>query len=141
LDGDLEQLSRGPIYTGETGTLALDILKKVENFITEYRENVKELLERDPHKIPHYRLETQNRRSLSRDAVKVYEALAQEFPDLKAKEFLRATTPTLGGLTHLFETYEAMAPEEISYTLEHTLGDRKLLQHEIVNRLVRDKEG
>jgi hypothetical protein len=34
-----------------------------------------------------------------------------------------------------------MAPEEISYTLEHTLGDRKLLQHEIVNRLVRDKEG
>jgi hypothetical protein len=91
--------------------------------------------------IPHYRLETQNRRRLSDDAVKVYEALAQEFPDLKPEEFLAATTPSIGGLNHLLATYEGMTPEEIGHTLEHSLGARQLLQHELITRLVRDKEG
>jgi hypothetical protein len=140
LDADLEQLSRGVVYTGETGDLALRILKKVEGFITTYEENVKELLERQPHAIPGWRLETQNRRSLSRDTVKVYEALAGVV-ELSPEDFLPACAPSISGATKLLETQGGMEAEEANHVIEHALGDCGLLSHEIVHRLVRDKEG
>jgi hypothetical protein len=138
LDGDLEQLSRGAVYTGETGDLALRACKKAERIITAYYENVKELLERDPHAIRGWKLEVTSRRVISRDSAKVYEALSGE-TELSPEDFLGACTPSISGVTKLLETCEGMEAEEAHHVIEHALGDCGLLSHEIVHRLVQDK--
>jgi hypothetical protein len=137
LDGAVEQLTRQHIYTGEVGRQALDTLKKVESFITTYREEVKEHLENHPHAIPGYRLETQSRRTISRDTAKVYAALAAD-AELSPEDFFAACSPSIGGVVKLLETHEGMEAEEAHHVLEHALGDQGLLIHEIVHRLVRE---
>jgi hypothetical protein len=133
------ELRERPVVIGPRGALILDAFKHVEDFIANYRENIKELLESEPHAIPGYHLESQNRNVLSRNAALVYEKLAA-LVELSAEDFLAACTPSIGGLTKLLETHEGMLPEEINHTLEQALGNQQLLALEITHRLVRERE-
>jgi hypothetical protein len=123
---------------GDTGTVALDLLGEIVDFADAYRRNVKEHLAKHPNDIPHYGLETVDRRVLSRDAVAVFEALSEVLPNLSHEEFLFACAPTISGLTSLLESGGTSA-DSIAAILEKALGG-KLLQHDIGQRLLRDRE-
>jgi hypothetical protein len=125
-------------YVGQPGCLVLDLFERLKKFGEAYREKARQYLDEHPGAIPHWRVETQDRRSLSRDAFKVFEALQRVWPELTLERFLSACTPSVGGLNSLLE---GLGADEVYRLLESALSAEELMSHETLKRLVRDKEG
>src|SRR6516164_3671471 len=87
------------VATGETGAYGIEVVRCMATFCDQYLQAVREHLRGHPRDIPGWKLETQSRRTVSRDTVKVFEAITREVPDLEPEEFLNATQASISGLT------------------------------------------